>query len=70
MRMAGMNRDLLSAARPRRAAASPILRLTTAKTATLYRKVMTDRMCPYGLTSKDLLEQQGFHMEDRHLTQP
>ena len=41
---------------------------TAAKTATLYRMVMTDHMCPYGLKSKDLLERQGFHVEDRHLT--
>jgi glutaredoxin/uncharacterized membrane protein YphA (DoxX/SURF4 family) len=41
---------------------------TAAKTATLYRMVMTDHMCPYGLKSKDLLERQGFQVEDRHLT--
>ncbi|MDA8584639.1 DoxX family membrane protein [Rhodobacteraceae bacterium] len=41
---------------------------TAAKTATLYRMVMTDHMCPYGLKSKDLLERQGFHVKDRHLT--
>ena len=39
-----------------------------AKTATLYRMVMTDHMCPHGLKSKDLLERQGFHVEDRYLT--
>ena len=39
-----------------------------AKTATLYRMVMTDHMCPHGLKSKSLLERQGFHVEDRHLT--
>ncbi len=38
------------------------------KTATLYRMVMTDHMCPYGLKSKDLLERQGFEVDDRHLT--
>lgn len=37
------------------------------KTATLYRMVMADHMCPHGLKSKDLLERQGFHVEDRHL---
>jgi len=41
---------------------------TATKTATLYRMVMTDHMCPYGLKSKDLLERQGFHVDDRHLT--
>lgn len=29
---------------------------------------MTDHMCPYGLKSKDLLERNGFHLVDRHLT--
>lgn len=41
---------------------------TAPKTATLHRMVMTDHMCPYGLKSKDLLERQGFHVDDRHLT--
>ncbi len=41
---------------------------TVNKTATLYRMVMTDHMCPYGLKSKDLLERQGFQVDDRHLT--
>ena len=41
---------------------------TTSKTATLYRMVMTDHMCPYGLKSKDLLERQGYQVDDRHLT--
>lgn len=41
---------------------------TVAKTATVYRMVMTDHMCPYGLKSKDLLERQGFQVDDRHLT--
>jgi len=38
-----------------------------AKTAVLYRMVMTDHMCPYGLKSKDLLERQRFMVDDRHL---
>lgn len=37
------------------------------KTATLYRMVMPDHLCPYGLKSKDLLERQGLAVEDRHL---
>ncbi len=41
---------------------------TAVKTATLYRMVMTDHMCPYGLKSKDLLERQGYEVDDRHLT--
>lgn len=38
------------------------------KTAKLYRMVMSDHTCPYGLKSKDLLQRQGFHVEDHHLT--
>ncbi len=38
------------------------------KKAILYRMVMPDHICPYGLKSKDLLERQGFEVEDHHLT--
>ncbi|MEM8981250.1 MAG: MauE/DoxX family redox-associated membrane protein [Pseudomonadota bacterium] len=38
------------------------------KTAVLYRMVMEDHMCPHGLKSKDLLERQGYKVEDRPLT--
>ncbi len=41
---------------------------TPVKTATLYRMVMTDHMCPFGLKSKDLLERQGYDVDDQHLT--
>jgi glutaredoxin len=37
------------------------------KTATLYRMVMPDHLCPYGLKSKDLLERHGFAVEDHPL---
>ena len=40
----------------------------TNKSAKLYRMVMTDHMCPYGLKSKDLLQRQGYTVEDHHLT--
>ncbi|WP_348675775.1 glutaredoxin family protein [uncultured Abyssibacter sp.] len=36
--------------------------------AELYRMVMPDHLCPYGLKSKDLLERQGFEVEDHHLS--
>jgi glutaredoxin len=36
--------------------------------ATLYRMVMPQHVCPYGLKAKDLLERQGFEVEDRWLT--
>ena len=37
------------------------------KTAKLYRMVMPDHVCPYGLKSKHLLESEGFEVEDHHL---
>ncbi len=40
----------------------------TRKTAQLWRMVMPDHECPYGLKSKWLLEKQGYDVEDRHLT--
>jgi len=38
-----------------------------AKAAELYRMVMEDHLCPYGLKSKDLLERKGYEVEDHHL---
>ncbi len=38
------------------------------KTAKLYRMVMPSHTCPYGLKSKDLLEREGYTVEDHHLT--
>ena len=35
--------------------------------ATLYRMVMEDHVCPYGLKAKDLLEREGFEVEDHRL---
>lgn len=37
------------------------------KTASLYRMVMEDHVCPFGLKAKDLLERAGFDVEDHHL---
>jgi glutaredoxin/uncharacterized membrane protein YphA (DoxX/SURF4 family) len=45
------------------------LDLTAAeKSAELYRMVMPDHVCPYGLKAKALLERKGFKVEDHHLT--
>jgi len=41
---------------------------TASKTATLYRMVMDKHTCPHGLKSKDLLERQGYQVDDHHLT--
>ena len=36
--------------------------------ATLYRMVMPGHVCPHGLKAKDLLERQGYAVDDRPLT--
>lgn len=38
------------------------------KKATLYRMVTDQHICPFGLKSKDLLERQGYEVQDHHLT--
>ena len=37
------------------------------KTATVYRMVMPDHICPYGLKTLDLLKREGYSVEDHHL---
>ena len=41
---------------------------TSTKTATLYRMVMPDHVCPYGRKSLWLLRRKGYRVDDRHLT--
>ena len=36
--------------------------------ATLYRMVMDKHVCPYGLKAKDLLQREGYTVDDRWLT--
>ena len=38
------------------------------RAAILYRMVMPDHTCPYGLKAKDLLRRSGYAVDDRHLT--
>lgn len=38
------------------------------KQATLYRMVMDKHICPYGLKAKDLLQREGYTVDDRWLT--
>lgn len=38
-----------------------------AKTATLYRMVMPDHVCPYGLKARHLLRSEGYQIDDRWL---
>lgn len=42
--------------------------VSDAKKAVLFRMVMEDHLCPYGLKSKALLEREGYEVEDHHLT--
>ena len=37
------------------------------KTATLYRMVLPDHTCPFGIRAKGMLEQSGFEVDDRLL---
>ena len=39
-----------------------------AQKAVLYRMVMPEHVCPWGLKSKDLLRRSGYEVEDHHLT--
>ena len=41
---------------------------TGTRTAILFRMVMPEHTCPYGLKAKDLLERRGFTVEDHRLT--
>lgn len=38
------------------------------KKVVLYRMVMGEHTCPYGLKAKDLLKRSGYDVDDRHLT--
>jgi glutaredoxin len=38
-----------------------------ARTAILYRMIMPDHVCPWGLKAKDLLRRQGYDVDDRWL---
>ena len=40
----------------------------TAKKAVIYRMVMPEHVCPWGLKAKDLLERTGYEVEDHHLS--
>ncbi|MFA9200595.1 MAG: glutaredoxin domain-containing protein [Cypionkella sp.] len=37
------------------------------RNAVLYRMVLPDHTCPFGVRAKDMLEQAGFEVEDRIL---
>jgi glutaredoxin len=37
------------------------------RSATLYRMVLPDHTCPYGVRAKQMLEESGFEVDDRIL---
>jgi len=37
------------------------------QSATLYRMILPDHTCPYGVRAKELLDQAGFDVDDRIL---
>ena len=41
--------------------------MTTDRSATLYRMILPDHTCPYGVRAKSLLEEAGFTVDDRIL---
>ena len=42
--------------------------MAEARTAILYRMVLPEHTCPFGVRAKQMLEQNGFEVEDRVLT--
>lgn len=42
--------------------------MSASRTATLHRMVTPEHTCPYGVKAKDLLERQGFSVQDHLLT--
>ena len=41
--------------------------MTEPQTATLYRMVLPDHTCPFGVRAKELLTERGFSVEDQIL---
>ena len=41
--------------------------MTTARKATLYRMILPDHTCPFGVRAKQMLEEAGYEVEDRVL---
>jgi glutaredoxin 3 len=42
--------------------------MSEAKTATLYRMVLPDHVCPFGVRAKQMLEQKGFTVDEHILS--
>lgn len=41
--------------------------MADAKTATLYRMILPEHVCPFGVRAKEMLERHGFAVEDHIL---
>ena len=41
--------------------------MENSKTATIYRMVLPDHTCPFGVRAKEMLEKNGYEVEDRLL---
>jgi glutaredoxin len=41
--------------------------MTADRRATLYRMVLPDHECPYGVRARQLLERHGYHVDERIL---
>lgn len=48
--------------------AAAMTTISEPRRAILYRMVMDKHVCPYGLKAKDLLQRQGYAVDDRWLT--
>ncbi len=42
--------------------------MSDTREATLYRMVLPDHVCPFGVRAKQMLEQAGYRVDDRQLT--
>lgn len=42
--------------------------MTETRSATIYRMVLPDHTCPFGVRAKGMLEQHGFEVDDHLLT--
>jgi glutaredoxin len=41
--------------------------MADSRTATLYRMVLPDHICPFGVRAKQILQSEGFEVDDRIL---
>lgn len=49
-------------------AKKPAAGTSNAEQATLYRMVMEEHVCPFGLKARDLLKREGYAVDDHWLT--